>query len=126
MTKPISPDTLFRSVNPATGEAFGAYALHDDIAIEHALDRSTRAWRTVREAGIAQRAKWLVALADRLDAEVETLAQLITSEMGKPIAEARGEIRKCAVTCRTTAELGASSARADGGEEPCPRRPRAV
>jgi len=106
MTKPISSDMLFRSVNPATGEAFGAYALHDDMAIEGALDRSSKAWRTVRGAGIAQRARWLLALADRLDAEVETLARLITSEMGKPIAEARGEIRKCAVTCRTTAELG--------------------
>ena len=106
MTKPMAASSLFRSVNPATGDAFGAYALHEAAAIETTLARTSAAWRAVTELGVEGRARLLVALAARLEAEVEPLAQLITAEMGKPIAEARGEIRKCALTCRTTAELG--------------------
>jgi acyl-CoA reductase-like NAD-dependent aldehyde dehydrogenase len=106
MTKPVAADTLFRSVNPATGEAFAAYALHDEATIERTLDRSAAAWAAITALGIDGRARLLVALADRLEASVEPLARLMTAEMGKPIAEARSEIRKCALTCRTTAELG--------------------
>jgi acyl-CoA reductase-like NAD-dependent aldehyde dehydrogenase len=99
-------DSLFRSVNPANGEAFGSFDPHDDATIERALDRSTTAWLTLRAAGVDHRAALLVKLAETLEANVEPLAQLMTREMGKPIAEARGEVKKCAVTCRTTAELG--------------------
>lgn len=98
--------SMFRSVNPATGEAFGSYRLHDEAEIEAALARSFAAWLTIRAAGIEQRAELLRRLADRLDANLEELARLMTLEMGKPINEARGEIRKCASTCRTTADLG--------------------
>ncbi|MGN6101065.1 MAG: aldehyde dehydrogenase family protein [Devosia sp.] len=106
MTQPTASDSLFRSVNPATGEAFGSYPLHDEAAIERSLDRAAAAWRAVRDLGVAGRAKLLLALADRLEARVDELARLMTAEMGKPIAEARGEVRKCALSCRTTAELG--------------------
>ncbi|MDB5542121.1 MAG: yneI [Devosia sp.] len=98
--------SMFRSVNPATGETFGAYRLHDGVEIESALARSSAAWRTITAAGVERRAQLLLSLADRLEANLENLARLMTLEMGKPINEARGEIRKCAATCRTTAELG--------------------
>jgi len=106
MTKAMTSSSLFRSINPANGEAFGAFALHEEAAIEAALDRSAAAWRAVTALGVDGRARLLRAVADRFDAEIETLARLMTAEMGKPIAEARGEVRKCALTCRTTAELG--------------------
>jgi len=106
MTRPVATDSLFRSVNPATGEAFGAYPLHDEATIERALDRSAKVWQAITALGIEGRARLLVALAEKLEAEVEPLARLMTQEMGKPIAEARGEIKKCALTCRTTADLG--------------------
>lgn len=104
MTAP--PPSLFVSVNPATGETFGSYGLHSAAEIDAALTRSFAAFRQICSASLEQRALWLVALADRLEAEIEPLARLMTLEMGKPINEARGEIRKCAVTCRITAERG--------------------
>ena len=106
MTTSTRAETPFRAVNPATGEGIATYALHADTEVEAGLDRSFAAWRELRVVGIARRAELLVRLADVLDANVERLAQLMTLEMGKPINEARGEVRKCAVTCRTTAELG--------------------
>ena len=106
MNAPKRPESLFRSLNPATGEAFGSYTLHSDAEIESALQRSFSAWHTIRAAGIDNRVRLLIALAEQLEANVEPLARLMTAEMGKPINEARGEVRKCASTCRTTAELG--------------------
>ena len=106
MNAPARPETMFRSLNPATGEQFGSYRLHDGTEVEAALARSFAAWGSIRAAGIERRAQLLLALADRLEANLEALARLMTLEMGKPINEARGEIRKCASTCRTTAELG--------------------
>jgi len=106
MNAPARSAPLFRSLNPATGELFGSYDLHDEAAIEAALDRSWAAWQQLRAMSVAARADLLRALADRLDAHVEDYARLMTLEMGKPINEARGEIRKCAATCRTTADLG--------------------
>lgn len=106
MNAPARPQPLFRSLNPATGELFGSFSLHEDAQIEAALDKSWSAWKTLRAMSVAERAGLLRALADRLDAHVEDYARLMTLEMGKPINEARGEIRKCAATCRTTAELG--------------------
>ena len=98
--------SLFRSLNPATGDLFGSFHLHSDTEVETGLARSWSAWAKLRAMTVAERANLLRALADRLDAHVEDYARLMTLEMGKPINEARGEIRKCASTCRTTADLG--------------------
>ena len=106
MNAPARPESLFRSLNPATGELFGSSDLHAAAEIETGLARSFSAFQTLRGMTLEQRANLLRALADRLDAHLEDYARLMTLEMGKPINEARGEIRKCASTCRTTADLG--------------------
>ncbi len=106
MNAPTRPATLFRSLNPATGELFGSYNLHDEAQIEAGLSKSWFAWQQLRAMGVSERADLLRALADRLEAHREDYARLMTLEMGKPINEARGEINKCAVTCRVTADLG--------------------
>jgi acyl-CoA reductase-like NAD-dependent aldehyde dehydrogenase len=106
MTASTPSASLFRSLNPTTGELFGTYDLHSEAETEAALAKSFSAWRTVRELTIEQRANLLRNLADRLDAHVEDYARLMSLEMGKPINEARGEVKKCAATCRTTADLG--------------------
>jgi tetratricopeptide (TPR) repeat protein len=55
---------------------------------------------------VEQRAVRLLALAEVLEQQSGELAGLMTLEMGKPIVEARAEIAKCALGCRTFAEQG--------------------
>ena len=51
MTAPARPDTMFRSLNPATGELFASYHLHGEAEVNAALERSFAAWRTIKRPG---------------------------------------------------------------------------
>jgi succinate-semialdehyde dehydrogenase len=55
---------------------------------------------------VAQRTQRLLALGQALRDNAEAMARMITLEMGKPIAQARGEIEKCAQLCGWYAEHG--------------------
>jgi succinate-semialdehyde dehydrogenase/glutarate-semialdehyde dehydrogenase len=87
------------SVNPATGEAIGSFALHDGAEVDAALDQAVRAQRDWRWTSPATRSALLERLAAGLRRECDTLAPLITAEMGKPIGEAISEVEKCALNC---------------------------
>ena len=52
----------------------------------------------------SERAAWMVRAADILDAEVDPVAEMMTTEMGKTLAAARQEVQKCAKACRYFAE----------------------
>ena len=50
------------------------------------------------------RAGWMRAAADLLESEVDSVARILTVEMGKPIAQSRAEVLKCAKNMRFYAE----------------------
>ncbi|MFC7491686.1 MULTISPECIES: aldehyde dehydrogenase family protein [unclassified Knoellia] len=97
-------ETVIETVNPATGEALASYPVMDDAAIEDVLTEVTEAGRTWAAVGVADRSALLARVADTLDAQRDSVAALITSEMGKPLREARGEVDKSASTARWYAE----------------------
>ena len=96
------------SVNPATGRRLATYREHSGAAVERALARAAAAQRTWRALPPAARAHHLRAVARELLARRDELAALATAEMGKPSAQARGEVEKCARTCEYFAEHGPS------------------
>lgn len=57
-----------------------------------AVEKSKRAFRAWREAGLEARKAALVLCRDRLKAKQEDLARLIALEVGKPLREARAEL----------------------------------
>jgi len=78
--------------NPATGETLGTVPLCSAAETERAIaaaDVAQRAWARVpaKERGAVLR-----KLFDLMVANVDDLALILTSEQGKPLAEARGEI----------------------------------
>lgn len=81
-----------RVVEPATGAMLGELPLADAADLDRALDSSTRAYRQWRATDGVQRGAVLRKAAELLRQRVEPIAQALTREEGKPLAEARGEV----------------------------------
>ena len=92
------------TVNPATGETLKTFEPLTDAELADRLERAAVAYRSYRLTSYAERAGWLRAAADVLDAEADTIAALMTTEMGKTLAAAKAEVGKCATGCRYYAE----------------------
>jgi succinate-semialdehyde dehydrogenase len=94
------------SRNPATGEIFARHLFHDPEAIEQVLARSMSGFSQWRRVPVAERAKALIQLADVLRNRIGEMSTMMSLEMGKPIAQARAEIEKCAHLCEWYAAHG--------------------
>jgi succinate-semialdehyde dehydrogenase / glutarate-semialdehyde dehydrogenase len=92
------------TVDPATGERLAEYPAFSDAEVDAALDRAAAAQTGWAARAFAERAAVLRRTAEVLRAESEDLALLVTREMGKPLAEARAEVEKCATACEFYAE----------------------
>jgi succinate-semialdehyde dehydrogenase / glutarate-semialdehyde dehydrogenase len=92
------------SRNPATEELIHEYEPMDERAIETALARAQAAFSEYRSTSFAYRAERMLRAAEILDDRTDRLALLMTREMGKPIAQSRAEVTKCAWVCRYYAE----------------------
>ncbi|MCE0863871.1 aldehyde dehydrogenase family protein [Pseudomonas alloputida] len=102
----ISSLTHAISLDPYSGEQIGTYPFDTDAALEAALQRAKVGYRQWRQVSLGQRSEYLLALADTLEAKDEAFAHMISREIGKPIAQARGEVSKCVGLCRWYAEHG--------------------
>jgi len=89
----------FQSINPTTEEPLRSYPQMSDREVEGALDATHAAWLAWRERDFDQRAALLIAAATLLRSRSEMLAELMALEMGKPVAQGRGEAEKCAWVC---------------------------
>jgi len=94
------------TINPATGETLTTYEPLSDEELEDRLARAAAAWSSYRRTSPEQRVGWLSAAADVLDADTDAVAELMVTEMGKPLAAARAEVGKCAKALRWYAEHG--------------------
>src|SRR3954447_20890753 len=94
------------TVNPATGETLRTFEPLSDDALEDRIARASAAFTSYRLTTPQQRAGWLRAAADVLDADAKAVAELMTTEMGKTLASARAEVAKCAKVLRYYAEHG--------------------
>jgi succinate-semialdehyde dehydrogenase/glutarate-semialdehyde dehydrogenase len=96
------------TVNPATGETVESFEPHDNAEVARRIAEAADAAVTLRDTTFAQRAEWMNATADIMEADVEHAARMLTLEMGKPIGQARAEVGKCAKNMRFYAEHAAS------------------
>ncbi len=96
------------TVNPTTGETLKTFDPLTAAELEEKLARSVTAYAGYRLTSYADRAGWLRAAADILDTEADSIAALMTTEMGKTLAAGKVEVGKCAAGCRYYAEHGAA------------------
>ncbi len=94
------------SRNPTSGEIIATYPLQNAAELETALQQSASAFAQWRNTEMTQRVKVLRQLGEQLRQRQDQLATLATLEMGKPIAQARAEVLKCASLCDWYAEHG--------------------
>jgi succinate-semialdehyde dehydrogenase / glutarate-semialdehyde dehydrogenase len=78
--------------NPANGEALGTVPMCGAAETARAIQRADAAQRKWRDVPARERAAVLHRLNDLMLQHQEDLALILTSEQGKPLAEARGEI----------------------------------
>jgi len=86
----------YRSVNPATGEVLKTFAEHTDNQVMDALSGADRAFRSWAGRPFSERSRIIGRSAQILLEKKEELARLATLEMGKRIAESRGEVELAA------------------------------
>src|SRR5258705_528143 len=78
--------------NPATGAVLGRVPNLGAAETRRAIEAAERAWPAWRAKTAKERAAALRKWFDLMMANQEDLAQILTAEQGKPLAEARGEI----------------------------------
>jgi succinate-semialdehyde dehydrogenase/glutarate-semialdehyde dehydrogenase len=94
------------SINPTTGETLKEFPAFNDNEIEKRLKRAERAFARYRRHPLADRGQLLMAVASLLEQDKDSLARMMTLEMGKLVRAAEDEIAKCARVCRFYAENG--------------------
>ncbi|MBC2902633.1 NADP-dependent succinic semialdehyde dehydrogenase [Streptomyces cupreus] len=88
------------TVNPANGETLKTYEAMGAEEIERRLQLAEATFRTYRTTTFDERARLLNRAADLLDEDQRDIARVMTTEMGKPVKQARAEAAKCAKAMR--------------------------
>jgi succinate-semialdehyde dehydrogenase/glutarate-semialdehyde dehydrogenase len=78
--------------NPATGEIIGIVPLSGADETRLAIEAASAAFPAWAARTAADRSAMLLAMAAEIRTNQEALAELLTLEQGKPLAESRGEI----------------------------------
>jgi aldehyde dehydrogenase (NAD+) len=84
----------FETVSPATGDSLGSFPRSGPEDVDRAVAAAKEAFRSWRLVPAPKRGEILMRFAQLLVGEKEELAQLMTREMGKVVAEARGDVQE--------------------------------
>ena len=89
-------NATFNVTDPATGTVICAVPKMGEAETRRAIDAANRAWPTWRKKTAKERATILRKWYELMIANVDDLALILTTEQGKPLAEAKGEIQYAA------------------------------
>ncbi|GGO86143.1 aldehyde dehydrogenase family protein [Nocardioides phosphati] len=88
---------MYAVTDPATGEVAATHPTATDTDIDAALGSATQAFRAWSKVStLEERVALLHRVADLHNERVDELAEIIHREMGKPVADAAGEVEFCA------------------------------
>jgi succinate-semialdehyde dehydrogenase/glutarate-semialdehyde dehydrogenase len=80
-------------IDPATNEVVERYGQSTDADIQQAIASAENAYRTFsKKTTVAERAKMMARVAELHNERAEELARIVVQEMGKPLAQAVGEV----------------------------------
>ncbi len=101
------PTPVVLTVNPATGRVLETYDSFSEKEVDAALEDAHRAAQAWGSVALTDRLQVLARVGSLLTERREELATLVSQEMGKPLAEALGEVDKCAFNLEVVAEHAA-------------------
>lgn len=81
-----------QTVNPYTNKVIKSFDEMTDKTVDTLIEKSAKAFKEWKETSLAERAKLLHKVAKLMRDKKESLAKIITLEMGKLIAQAEGEV----------------------------------
>lgn len=90
--------------NPATGEVIATIPQLDADAVKRAVDAANDAFKIWRKKTPSERGELVRKWYDLIAANTDKLATIMTTEQGKPLAEAKGEIAYAASYVKWFAE----------------------
>lgn len=93
--KPVS-EKYYDVINPATGEPIGKSSYGDDRDAKKAIDAAHESFKTWSKLPAVERSGYLVRMYELLLENIEDFARAISLEMGKPLQEARTEVKSAA------------------------------
>ncbi len=102
--RPADAGPPIATVNPATGELLEWFEPLDATAVEARLAAAAACAPVWARSTFTERSRLLVTAAELLEGELPAVAHVVTTEMGKPFAQAKGEVAKCAAAFRWFAE----------------------
>lgn len=95
---------MISSISPTDGRVLSEYEETSEAEVRQHIETAAVLQREWESTSFAERAEPMLRMADLLEANREELAALMADEMGKPLAQGRGEVDKCAWACRHYAE----------------------
>ena len=94
-------------INPTTGEPMDSHAELTSTELGKAIAVSQKALLAWQKVPMSERAERMRDAARILRANAGPFAELMAREMGKPVAQGRNEVEKCAWVCEYYAEHAA-------------------
>ncbi|MCI4369898.1 MAG: aldehyde dehydrogenase family protein [Thermoplasmata archaeon] len=84
----------FSTRNPATGEVLGTFVSGRPEDAERAVTAAAKAFPAWRDTPAPKRGELLLRVAETMRSRKESIGRVVTKEMGKVIAEGRGDVQE--------------------------------
>ncbi len=101
---PVDAGPPIATVNPANGMLLQSFEPYDAAGVESRLAAAAATGPSWARSSFDERSRLLVTVAELLEGELPDIAHVVTTEMGKPFAQAKAEVSKCASAFRWFAQ----------------------
>ncbi|MCU0364229.1 MAG: NAD-dependent succinate-semialdehyde dehydrogenase [Ignavibacteriaceae bacterium] len=95
---------MLQSINPANLQIIKTYPRMLPSEVNETIDLTNNAFEKWKQTSFIDRSRLMMNASNILRVKKEEYSKLMTLEMGKPIAQSRAEVEKCAWVCEYYAE----------------------
>lgn len=97
-----------KSVNPANGKTIKEIKEESIEAVKKKIEAAHKEFQEWKDVSFSHRRKLMLNAAQVLKESADKYGRIMTEEMGKPIAQSKAEVEKCAWVCSYYADTAAN------------------